>query len=197
MSPPASQPAGDMSVLLERVLAREDDQRDQMARIASKVSDQSNAIQGLQMELGRLVRIAERQDGYNERQIALQEQTAKHGETFDRAFAEMATQKAEFRAAFDQLSRAVTGVGDSVTGYRGALSAMKWVIGVSLPGIMGLLVFFYSVLLDKITDARQDIGRDVTLNAERQSKHEAWSASARAELRSDIEELRKGTEQLK
>lgn len=142
--------------MFQRMLDRDEIAARNQQHQAEQITNLSSVATALQSELQRLVKLAERQDGINERQVALAEKTAEHAKTFERAFSEIDKHKNDFSKAVDKLGDRLETFGEVVTGYRGSIGALRWVIGLTLPVGLGLLALVYSGLEAKIEDSRGD-----------------------------------------
>lgn len=178
-----------MAQMFQRMLDRDEQFRDSQAQLAAKVSDLSTATQAVQSEIHRLVKLAERQDGYNERQIALAEQTADHAKTFDRAFRQMEEHKSEWSRGIDGLADELKRFGDVVIGYRGSLGAMKWMIGLGFPALLLGIGFAYTVLIEKITESRSEAARATNQLEMRHERDMTAAQGERNDLRGQLREL--------
>lgn len=103
--------------------------------LAVKVSDQSTAIQSLQSDIHRLVKLAEKQDGYNERQIMLAEKTIEHGRTFDRVFRDMEKYQGSLGGSIDKLAESLSAVSKIVTSHQTGIR-VSWALFVIIAGLL-------------------------------------------------------------
>lgn len=111
------------------------DENSWLSHLATKVGDQSTAIQALQSDIHRLVKLAERQDGYNERQIALAEKTAEHAKTFDRVFSDLEKYQSGLSKSIEKLADNLGAVSKVVTGHQTGIR-VSWALFVVIGGIL-------------------------------------------------------------
>lgn len=170
-----------MSQLLER------DQRnaETSALMLQRQSDQNVAIQGLQAEVGRLVEIAQRQQAYNERQVALAEQMNSHAKTFARLFEEINAERAARVKLQDQNETQAR----EIASAQGATRMLAWLVGLGMPFLVTLGGFIYSTMTDQIVDARSDAAAAITDVKERHTSDMAAATAQREALRADVREL--------
>lgn len=171
-----------MGQIFERML-----ERDQ--QLAAKVSDQSTVLQSIQVEMTRLGKLADKQDGYNERQITLAEKTAEHAATFDRAFKQMELQKLEWSSGLDRFGQRLEVFAETVIGHRSGLNVLRWLLGVVIVIGGALIGVIYTAENEKIADFRLEAAQ---ANARLETKHDrdmAQTAISRDDLRDQIREL--------
>lgn len=179
-----------LAQIFARMMERDTQQHEAWQQMALKVSDQSTAVQGLQMEMVRLVKLAEKQDGYNERQITLAERTIKHGETFDRAFKTIEDNKDDLGRSIEGLARELKTFSELVVGYRSSVAVLKWVMALVTPGMVVLVSFIHTNLVEKIADSKVAAAYSTTLLEAKHEKDMAEAKIARNDLRDQIRELR-------
>lgn len=129
--------------VLARFLQRDEEHHAAWQAVTSTQNDHRRLLEAMQVDIQRMTRVLEKQDGINERQIKLAETTQTHGDTFGRAFSDMKDMRAEFTAAIREFSgvfhdwrKAHEGENDvvskTVTGYGGALKLGTVVLGTIL-----------------------------------------------------------------
>lgn len=163
---PARKPAREeptVGQMFQRMLDRDEIAAKAQQYQAEQIVNLNSVALALQSELQRLVKLAERQDGINERQVALAEKTAEHAKTFDRAFGEIEKHKTDFSKAVDKLGDRLETFGEAVTGYRGSIGALRWVVGLTLPLGIGLIALVYAGLKNEIQDARGDAAASISI----------------------------------
>lgn len=135
-----------LGAVLKQMLDRDERYAETSALVLQRLSDHSGSLQGLQMEVGRLVDLAKQQTSYNERQIQLAEQMAGSKERFDRIDAEF------LKAASERAAQ-----GSQIAEGRGALKMLTFLVGLGAPIVLAFAGFVYANLTDQIGELRETV----------------------------------------
>src|SRR5688572_29485551 len=164
------------AAILERMLERDKADREHWQQLASQVSTLSVVLQSVQNETTTLVKLAERQQVYNEEQLRLTHASAEHGRTFDRAFteikqerierealrvalvAERARERQELTASIDALSAKIGNLTERADTSTGSMSGVKLTLAALIPVLLSMVGLVYWNLDERI-DATE-IARD-------------------------------------
>jgi hypothetical protein len=179
-----SSPEGTKMIrLFEQFMERDASTRDQLMLLAQRQSDQNSVLQGIQMEVQRLVKNAEAQTLTADRLVVLQERQASHADTFSRAFTEINTVKADLTGAVNALGTKIDVATSSLLTYRGGLSAVKWIMAFLFPALLTLIGFTYATISDRIASQRRELEEKITAGT-----------AERVDLRAQVRELQKTKE---
>lgn len=163
---PARKPEPSLADMFQRMLDRDEAAQATQSHLAAKVSDLSTVTQSMQLEIQRLVKLAERQDGYNERQITLAEKTAEHAKTFERAFGEIEKHKHTLGESIDKLAQSLGSVSKIVTAHQTGIKVSWALFGV----IAALLVAVAEIRFRRVDERLQEhiqVGADIRQSIER------------------------------
>lgn len=160
-----------LAAVIQHMLERDSRNAETMQLVLQRLGDQGGALQGLQMEVSRLVAIAEKQTQYNERQLAMDERTAGYRDRIERAE--------------ERIETLTTGA----AGGKGATRVLVVMLSLGFPAILGLFTYFNSTLIDRIGDVRTDAFAAIAEVKERHTADMATAAAQREAIRADVKEL--------
>jgi hypothetical protein len=160
-----------LASVLQHMLERDSRNTETMQLVLQRLGDQGGALQGLQLEVSRLVTIAEKQVSYNERQLAIDERTAGYRDRIERAE--------------ERIENLTTGA----AGGKGAMRVLVVMLSVGFPALLGLFTYFNATLIDKIADAKTDALSAVAELKERHTADMVTATAQREAIRADVREL--------